>query len=137
MSERIRELNEKERSWLDARFALGQGILQWARDSKEVSADALDDAFEVWRAQASDRRPSNAELVEGLGALFGRVLIEQLGGRWVVVSDEHGTDLALVLTNGTEMYPLASVAKRIPPAPEQRAFFGSILHAVQMQTNPS
>ena len=52
-------------------------------------------------------------MVLALGTAFGQQLADGLGLRWVIASDEHGTDLALHGQPGDILaFPISSIAKR-------------------------
>jgi hypothetical protein len=54
-------------------------------------------------------------IVNATGAAFGQLLVNTAGFRWVVVSDEHGTEMAIIALEGTAdvvVYPMNLVAKR-------------------------
>jgi hypothetical protein len=123
----IRDLTPDERSWVADRTSLGDRIVQrYAPDSAAINLGTLDAAFRAWAADVSPAF-SDDEIAEGLGALFGSHLTRHLGVRWVVVTDEHGVDLAVRHdASESEVYPLDAVGKRLPPACDERGFFATI-----------
>ena len=69
-------------------------------------------------------------LINAIGIAFGQVLVDRLGFRWVIATDDYGTDLGVVAAEGTGdvlVYPANFVAKRFE---ERRT--GFIVEAVRL-----
>lgn len=94
------------------------------------SLESLDRAFENYLAAGGE--PSDAdEVVQAVGAAFGARLVDALGFRWVIATDEYGTDLAVLARPGrgdVAIFPAEFVAKRYerPEAPFLVAAFDEI-----------
>lgn len=117
MKQTISELTDNERAWnaqqLD--FAVKFVNAYSPSDSGQpMTLAALDRAFKTWMAsQESDVEMINA-IINAVGIQFGKFLTE-LRLRWVIATDEDGSDLALYGLPGTAdvlVYPANFVAKR-------------------------
>lgn len=124
-----REFNDAEAAFLTKMRA---HLRQMAADAELAptappTPDILDS---LWRAWAwSDRANEDEQKVAifffGFG--FGDYLAAETGMKWRIVSDEHGSDYALVHpTSDATLFPLATVAKRLG----QQAFFSSLAPAI-------
>src|SRR5262245_14385091 len=93
----ILELSEAERSWvaqqIAAAAALAKALL--GRDEPLPSLETLGATFSAWADAPGDRRQDANSVVLALGTAFGQHLVDGLGLRWVIVSDQHGTDIAV------------------------------------------
>jgi len=79
----------------------------------DLTPEELDVVFSRWMHD-EDEKESDDAVANALGAAFGDYLVEQHGFRWVVVTDEYGTEYAVKHTTGqTTAFPRASVEKRI------------------------
>jgi hypothetical protein len=87
--------------------------------------DQLDKAFKEWICSSDQRGYSRDDIMEILGACFGEHCNATLGMRWVKVSDQYGTSLAV---DGVDVefraFPYHSIAKRI--AGSEHTFFRGI-----------
>jgi hypothetical protein len=79
------------------------------------SPEDLDQAFDAWRHSPShDPAQANA-IINCLGIAFGQHLVNSSPLRWVIASDDYGTELALHALPGkgdVVVYPQNLVAKR-------------------------
>jgi hypothetical protein len=88
-------------------------------DASAWSLQDLDDAFANWMAHGDKGNCPPAAVERIVGAAFGEFCVRTLGIRWVLLTDEHGTDLAVVGAGDGEKYesvrtfPFAVVGKRI------------------------
>ncbi len=120
MKQKIDELNEDEVAWVKTQLENAAKFVEGfsAADSAQpLTLAALDRAFAAW--SASD--PTEVELINAIidyvGIAFGQVLVDGigLGLRWVIATDEYGSDLAIYgLPNQGDVliYPKDFVAKR-------------------------
>jgi hypothetical protein len=79
-----------------------------------LTLESLDRAFVNYLASGSDPSTANG-VVLAIGAAFGTKLVEELGFRWVIVTDEFGTDLAVLARpdrGDVTIVPADFVAKR-------------------------
>ena len=105
-------------------------------ESNTDPLEQLDRAFETWLTGEKRHGYSNEAIVEILGAFFGEHCNAELGMRWIEVSDQFGTTLAV---NGIDAafraYPYQSVSKRI--ADFEHTFFRGIFIALRDQKGRS
>lgn len=80
-----------------------------------VNAEHLDPWVDEFRtSDASDEVTHN--VIMGLGAYVGELIVRNGGGQWAYDADEHAP--VVRLNNDLECYPLNKVAKRIHVGPE-------------------
>ena len=86
-----------------------------AHAGQALTLAALDEAFAAWIASS----PTDVDLINGtinaIGMAFGSTLIEGLGLKWVIATDDQGSDLAVYGYPGQGdvlIYPANFVAKR-------------------------
>lgn len=104
---------------------LNEAELTWVRDllayAKELgiaeSPQALESFFEeqrtAWYAVAEAERADPNPLISLMGAVIGQILVERCEMKWCVLTDEHGTSLAVASEVGSiAMFPMNAVAKR-------------------------
>jgi hypothetical protein len=111
----ILELSDAERSWVAQQIAAAAALarVHVGRDEPLPSLETLGATFSAWSNSPGDQRHDANSVVLALGAAFGQHLVDGLGLRWVIVSDEHGTDLAVHGQPGDMlMFPISSTAKR-------------------------
>lgn len=133
----IRELESKDIEWLSRAEKYGYDVLDWYIKSNEVTPESLDKAFNVWKLDLSDNRAPDKIIANGLGILFGNYVIKHKHARWVIITDNFGTDIALLSSNGAEAYPINSVWKRIDPENEDINFFEPLYNFVINEHFPS
>lgn len=100
------------------------------RTASEQFLDDLDDAFGAW-SEASDKKGYTDEaVIEIVGAAFGRFCAENLGMRWIRVSDADGTAIAVQgLSKDFRGFPYHAISKRIPSG--EYGFFKPIYISLQ------
>ncbi|MDH5786239.1 MAG: DUF3806 domain-containing protein, partial [Chromatiales bacterium] len=88
-----------------------------------------DEAFRLWQIE-KERRYTEQQIIEILGACLGNKLITDFQMEWVVVTDEYGTDFA-VRGKRFEIisFPFSSVVKRIEN--NQYDFMVGVYHTVR------
>ena len=112
MKQSIKNLTADQQSIIDEWVDLGMDIMAHYGIQTDLSIyQNLDSVYKAWVAD-NGAKPSNEEIVSGLGTIFGSRLSRKHETQWVMVVDEYGTDYALVI-NGYQIYPLDFVAKRI------------------------
>ena len=103
-------MDNEDAAWIDDCIALGKRIAKFYGESAELTPTALDRVFNAWKADAASDKPSNSEIAQGLGCTFGHFLVCRHGARWVVVTDNFGTALAVVNSQtGWRTFPIDSV----------------------------
>jgi len=107
----VSEPTAAELEWVAGYVSIATELAAEAEaDRFPPSIDELDSLWAVW---LQDGRPEDAnDMVQVIGFAFGQRLVEELGMRWVVASDELGTEIALHHPlRDTLMYPVNLVAK--------------------------
>jgi hypothetical protein len=104
-------------------------------DAPSWSLRDLDEAFAQWLANG-DKAHCPPEVVEQIVAsAFGEFCVRDLGMRWVLVTDAHGTAAAVEGDGGGERYkslrsfPFAAVGKRIEAG--ESGFLAAICRTLQ------
>ena len=119
MKEKLDALSDKEEAWVASQLESAARFVETfsPRDAGQpLALAALDRAFAAWMASGpADHAESINAVINCVGTAFGRILVEGIGLRWVIATDEHGSDLAvygLPRTGDVLLYPLNFVAKR-------------------------
>ena len=69
--------------------------------------------FEEWAAKPEEHREDPNPMINAFGLAFGQVLVDELGLDWAVVTDKHGTEIAVHGQPGDLLvFPPNLVAKR-------------------------
>lgn len=118
MKQKIDALNASESAWVKAQLENASKFVEGfsAKDAEQpLTLGALDRAFTAWIAS----EPREADLINAIinyvGIAFGQALVDRIGLRWVVATDELGTELAvygLPEHGDVLVYPANFVAKR-------------------------
>jgi len=129
----LEEISYDTSLWIQKSYRKGLDIIQWYQ--QEIKQDmAPSDLYEVfikWVTDHSDNRAPNDWIVDGLGVLFGNYIIDQTRGRWVIERDGEEKHLIVLTPNGTKLYPIDSVLKRVDTMDGEMDFFSSIWHVIQ------
>jgi hypothetical protein len=119
MKQKIDPISEGERAWVAAQLVNASdfvGAFSAEDVGKTLSLAALDRAFAAWMASGTADDAENVnKIINSVGVAFGRFLVEGLGLKWVIATDEHGSDLAVYGLPGTGdvlLYPANFIAKR-------------------------
>ena len=108
----IEELNEGERDWVDARVGALRQVGVDARDAESLG-QFYDRALADWLATPEGDRPDPNALVNMIGVGLGECILGRVDLRWVIATDEFGTELALHREgNEVLVYPPTMVGKR-------------------------
>ena len=105
------ELTPAESAWIAERLSDAAHFCGVA-GTQSLTPELLDIA---WTAGLSAASSNPNALINAIGIAFGQVLVDRLGFRWVIATDQHGTDLAVVAAEGKGdvlLYPANFVAKR-------------------------
>jgi hypothetical protein len=98
--------------------------------------DVLDAIFAAWAHSSERGATSDEEIVQILGAAFGRHCIAELNMRWVVVTDSDGSAAAIQgVAKDFRGFPFHSIWKRIRD--HEQDFFVSIFCSLQKQSAAS
>jgi len=104
--------NEAELKWIREHVeATDDFAAQFGITDQRPSVDELDALWAAW-LQIGVAEDANA-VVLMIGLSFGQHLVDDFGLDWVVVSDEHGTEMAVHREEGDVLvFPPNLVAKR-------------------------
>jgi hypothetical protein len=82
----------------------------------------LDDTLAAWATEDVETRVHANDVVNALGAALGAQLCLRFGFRWILVSDQAGTELAVHGDPGDVLlFPINATAKRV--ARQEHRFF--------------
>jgi hypothetical protein len=113
---KVQDLNSSELTWLGQMREVGRlmhGAYVGGLDSPP-DVKALDATWVKWHSDKSADRPDANTVVNALGLCFGQQLVDRLGFRWAVVTDEHGTELGCIVQPGDiTVFPANAAAKRL------------------------
>lgn len=94
--------------------------------------DDLDHCFAAWQASGDKSTYTDNYVVEVLGAMFGEYCIERLDMRWIKLTDQDGTTLAIEGKDKEfRAFPYQSIAKRIRDS--EHGFFRPIFDDLSQQ----
>jgi hypothetical protein len=111
---RIEAANEQELQWVAEHVELA-GFLIAERFSPDIETPGVDELDALWAALLAEPDPAiDANLlINAVGFAFGQQLVDNLGVRWAVVTDEHGTEIAVHEPRGDLLlFPPNLVGKR-------------------------
>lgn len=115
---KIDELTENEQAWLVEQLHGAELFVEAYAPGEGQglpSLEALDRAWTAWMAAGETDGTVINGAVNAVGAAFGQWLSEGGVLRWVIATDEHGSDLAVYGLPGRGdilVYPANFVAKR-------------------------
>ena len=98
----------------------------------EWDVDDLDRAFAAWQAAGDKSTYTDDYVMEVLGAMFGEYCVKHLDMRWIELTDQEGTTLAIEGTSKEfRGFPYQSIMKRIRDA--EHGFFRPIFSYLRQQ----
>ena len=111
----IDELTEAERKWLDEQLRAAQELVAGIAGRSSITVEDLQTTWDAWIVDGDTDGTRVNTVINALGIAFGQNLA--VGGqlRWVIATDEQGSDLALHAFPGTGdvlIYPANLLAKR-------------------------
>ena len=121
MEQRVEAPNDSERKWIDANLRVSCSFVKAYDASVEVTgvppAAALDRAWTAWlrnwESQPEEDRDDPNPIINAVGIAFGQHLVNALGLEWAIVTDQHGTEIAVHGRPGNIIvFPPNLVAKR-------------------------
>ena len=129
----IEDIDQDTFLWLQKAYQKGRDIIQWYNKEikQQITLSDLDEVFVKWDADHSDNRAPNDWVIDGLGALFGKYIIEQTHGKWAIEKDSEEKHLIVLTLNGIKAYPIHSVSKRVNGIRGDINFFSNIMLIVQ------
>jgi hypothetical protein len=115
MKQQIETLNQDELAWITQNIELARkAVSAYAGEASQLDPAGLDRTVLAWSARREDDRIDPNALANALGIAFGQYLVDGLQMTWAVVTDEHGTDIAVHSAPSDMLVcPTAAVAKRI------------------------
>jgi hypothetical protein len=115
VTQRIAPLNDDEKAWVARNIDLARRVIAaHANEGSQLDPEGFDRTVVAWYARREDDRIEPSGLANVLGIAFGQYLVDTLQMRWAVVTDEHGTELAVHGSpSDVVVFPTAAVAKRI------------------------
>jgi hypothetical protein len=116
MDQTLGDLTGAEAEWVKLQLEMAKAFVaaHSPEDSESTLTTAsLDRAFKKWMSQETQETESTNDAINAVGIAFGQILSQEIGLRWVIASDEHGSDLSLYSPIGEILiYPANFVAKR-------------------------
>ena len=109
----ICEPTKAEFAWIEDQLSMAARLM--ADDPQPGTLAALDRAFAAWAFEEPCDVTFVNHVINAVGIAFGKRLVDGLHLRWVVATDEYGSDLAVYRLKGTAnalLYPANFVAKR-------------------------
>src|SRR5256885_9346319 len=99
MNQRIDDLTKEEQLWIQTQLTNAKKFVEAfspADVANPLTLAALDRAFTAWlnSSSAADGAVAN-EIVNYVGVAFGQQLVDGLGLRWVIATDENGSEAAV------------------------------------------
>ena len=112
---RIEKPNSSELAWIQENIKLAQTLIASTGECSPASLASLDEAYAAWvELEPSDHAEINS-VINAVGAYLGQCLVNVVGFKWIVATDEHGAELAILALPGKGdviVYPANLVAKR-------------------------
>ena len=127
-------LSEEEVRPLKENAQYGQAFLSafGNRSGAEWDLDHLDQTFSAWQAAGDKSTYTDDYVMEVLGAMFGEYCIKHLDMRWIKLTDQDGTTLAIEgIRKEFRGFPYQSIVKRIRNA--EHGFFRPIFSCLRQQ----
>ena len=107
----ISPLNEAETAWID--MLVSQADQAGLMASPAALQDFLVAERTAWSSVAPEEREDPNPTVSMIGAALGQMLVNQCDLSWALVTDEYGTDAAVIGDPGSiTLFPINAVAKR-------------------------
>lgn len=116
MDQTLSDLTAAEEKWIELQLEMAKAFVtaHSPEDSERaLTAASLDRAFKNWMSRETQDADTTNEAINAVGIAFGQILSQDIGLRWVIATDGHGSDLALHNPVGEILiYPANFVAKR-------------------------
>src|SRR5215470_6241015 len=98
MKQKIEPLNASEEAWVRTQLENAATFIQGfspADAQQPLTLAALDRAFAAWLASDPNEADIINAIINYVGIAFGQSLVDGIGLKWVVATDEDGTELAV------------------------------------------
>lgn len=118
MKQRINPVNENETAWIKTQLENASKFVEGFSqedEEKPLALAALDRAFAAWIASEPTETDLINAVINHVGIAFGQALVEGIGLKWVIATDNQGSELAVHGFPGRGdvlVYPSNFVAKR-------------------------
>ena len=89
--QQVRPIGLEDEPWLERCRELSMSLGRQYRSGGHQTPDELNTIFSRWMFD-DDEKESSESVANALGTAFGDFLVEQHGFRWVVISDQYGTE---------------------------------------------
>jgi hypothetical protein len=111
-TQRIEDPNRAELEWVAAHVELAANLAA-GHSGAGVSLPTVEDLDALWAAwlAESGRAEEANDIINAVGLAFGQRLVEDLGMRWAVLTDDLGSEMA-VHEPLCDLLPANLVAKR-------------------------
>ena len=110
-------LKEQDLQWINQHLNIYQEMLAYYFDQpveNKFDPKTIDDLFVVLLKEIESGEVANEMVANTIGCAMGHGLSKQLGFKWIIYTDEYGTELAAKNDNNNWIaFPLNSVWKRI------------------------
>ncbi|MFA5261460.1 MAG: DUF3806 domain-containing protein [Candidatus Omnitrophota bacterium] len=121
MEQKIEEPNQAELNWIDENLCKIREILGISAE-QSIELKDLDDAFGKWLDSHNPENEDPNPFINAFGIAFGQYLIDHIGLKWAVVTDDHGTEIAVHGQPGDALvFPPNFISKRY--VGKQKNFF--------------
>jgi len=135
---KIDQTTASEDHWIETQSATARRFLEETigeESHSPLSAETLDKAFSAWLDDPSSTTLEANDVVNCVGVSFGILLIAAVPDlKWVIATDEHGTELAVYGLPGTGdviVFPQNFVAKRCEAGTAN--FIACSIHKIQAE----
>jgi len=118
MKQRIDPVNEHETAWIKTQLENASKFVEgFSKEDPEkpLTLAALDRAFAAWIASEPTETDLINAVINYVGIAFGQSLVDGIGLKWVIATDDQGSELAVHGFPGRGdvlVYPANFVAKR-------------------------
>ncbi len=130
MNQDIAVLNNDQQLEVNEWVEIGIEIMAHYGVDQSVSIyENLDNVYENWVSD-KDEKPSKDAIIVGLGSVFGDRLNKKHGTSWKIITDQYGSEYAIILNTGHQIYPVDFVAKRVHGNEGELGFFSGLNNAI-------
>jgi hypothetical protein len=81
---------------------------------KTFTAETLDNLIDLWNDDVTQFDCTESDFINFIGSAFGHFLNKMIGSKWILLTDEYGTDYSCQIDEiSLRAFPLNSVLKAI------------------------